>query len=66
VSPDRNETFAAWREKDHDDILLALSLALWYGERFPGFDGNPYGAEYDAVPTLPPGVFDKPARDIFR
>ncbi|MBY0512553.1 MAG: collagen-like triple helix repeat-containing protein [Gemmataceae bacterium] len=33
VTADRNETFAAWRERDHDDILLALALALWWGER---------------------------------
>ncbi len=32
VTPGRNETFAAWREKDHDDLVLALALALWYGE----------------------------------
>lgn len=32
VTADRNETFAAWRERDHDDIVLALALALWYGE----------------------------------
>ena len=24
----RNETFAAWRDRDHDDLVLALALAL--------------------------------------
>ncbi len=24
-----NETFEAWRESDHDDLVLAVSLALW-------------------------------------
>ncbi|MFO0821644.1 MAG: hypothetical protein U0792_00630 [Gemmataceae bacterium] len=33
VTADRNETFAAWREKDHDDLVLALALAVWFGER---------------------------------
>jgi hypothetical protein len=33
VTPDRNETFASWREKDHDDLVLALALAVWTGER---------------------------------
>lgn len=26
-------TLEAWREKDHDDLVLALALAAWYGER---------------------------------
>jgi len=33
VTADRNETFSAFRDKDHDDLVLALALALWYGER---------------------------------
>jgi hypothetical protein len=28
-----NETFEAWRERDHDDLVLAVSLAVWLGER---------------------------------
>jgi hypothetical protein len=24
----RSESWAAWREKDHDDLVLALALAL--------------------------------------
>jgi len=27
-----NETFEAWRERDHDDLVLALALLVWYGE----------------------------------
>jgi hypothetical protein len=26
-----NETFEAWREKDHDDLVLAVALAVWFG-----------------------------------
>ncbi len=33
VTGDRNETFAAWRERDHDDLVLALALAVWHAER---------------------------------
>jgi hypothetical protein len=29
-----NETFEAWRERDHDDLVLALGLALYVGS-FP-------------------------------
>ena len=30
-----NETFEAWRERDHDDVLMALAVAVWYAERNP-------------------------------
>jgi hypothetical protein len=29
-----HEQFGAWREGAHDDLLLALSLACWYGEAY--------------------------------
>lgn len=28
-----NESFEAWRERDHDDLVLAVALAAWCGER---------------------------------
>jgi hypothetical protein len=28
-----NETFEAWRERDHDDLVLAVAMAAWVGER---------------------------------
>ena len=31
VTADRNETFGAWRERDHDDLVMALALALFVG-----------------------------------
>jgi hypothetical protein len=48
VTPDRNEQFAAWREKDHDDLVLALALAVWYGERH----GTP-DDDYEPTPGEP-------------
>jgi hypothetical protein len=30
-----NETFEAWRERDHDDMVLAVALALWLAENAP-------------------------------
>ena len=59
VTPDRNETFAAWREKDHDDLVLALALAVWYGERHggPGCYAVP-----DAEEHLLPGWAREPSR----
>ena len=28
-----NESFEAWRERDHDDMVLATALAIWHGEQ---------------------------------
>jgi hypothetical protein len=27
-----NETYESWRDREHDDIVLALALAVWWGE----------------------------------
>jgi hypothetical protein len=32
-----HDSYAAWREGAHDDLVLAAALAAWYGERFPAF-----------------------------
>jgi hypothetical protein len=32
VSATGHESFAAWRERDHDDLVLAVALACWLGE----------------------------------
>ncbi len=29
----RNETFEAWREGQHDDLVLAVALAAWIGDK---------------------------------
>ena len=28
-----NETYEAWRESDHDDLVLAAAMAAWFGEK---------------------------------
>ena len=33
VSASGNEGFEAWRERDHDDIVLAVGLAAWVAEQ---------------------------------
>ena len=33
-----NETFGAWREGQHDDLVLAVALAAWMGERALGYE----------------------------
>ncbi len=27
-----NETLEAWRTRDHDDLVLAVALACWFGQ----------------------------------
>jgi hypothetical protein len=41
VSAAGNETFEAWREKDHDDLVLAVALAAWLAEWCRPFDPPP-------------------------
>jgi hypothetical protein len=32
VTASANETFEAWRERDHDDLVLAAAIAVWCAE----------------------------------
>lgn len=32
ISTSGNEQYEAWREGDHDDIVLSLCMAVWHGE----------------------------------
>ncbi|MCH8476385.1 MAG: hypothetical protein LAT56_00370 [Wenzhouxiangella sp.] len=33
ITASGNQTAAAWRERDHDDLVLAASMAVWYARR---------------------------------
>lgn len=33
LSQKGKDSYEAWREQDHDDLILALGLAAWWGER---------------------------------
>ena len=35
ITASANETFEAWRERDHDDLVLSVGLAAWVGENLP-------------------------------
>jgi hypothetical protein len=35
ITTSANQTFEAWREKDHDDLVLAVALSVWAGENRP-------------------------------
>jgi hypothetical protein len=58
VTAGGNDTLEAWRERPHDDLVLAVALAVWWAERFSGdgevFVGPPPLADFCAQF---PGVF---------
>jgi hypothetical protein len=33
ITPAAHETFEAWRQRDHDDMVLSVALAAWVGEQ---------------------------------
>jgi len=35
ITADAHDTYGAWRESAHDDMVLAVALACWYGEAHP-------------------------------
>jgi hypothetical protein len=41
VTSAANETFESWRERDHDDLVLAVALAAWGAEYLPHPDDAP-------------------------
>ena len=47
VTASANETFGTWREGAHDDLVLAVAMAAWVGERqtlspwWPSRGGSP-------------------------
>ena len=36
ITDSANATFGSWREGSHDDLVLAVAMACWYGERYGG------------------------------
>jgi hypothetical protein len=49
-----NEVFGAWREGQHDDLVLAVGIAAWYGQQLPtGPPGRPTVFEPGASASKP-------------
>jgi len=56
-----HDSYSAWRESDHDDLVLSVALAAWYGEnckeRLPMYTGfvmgtkASWGQERDWLPS---------------
>lgn len=60
VTANRNEVFESLRESDHDDLVMALALALWYGERTAGWpNASAWKPRFPKDPfhRLHPGTF---------
>jgi len=38
-----HDSYSAWREREHDDLVLALALACWYGEYQQGRRAGTWG-----------------------
>jgi hypothetical protein len=51
ININAHETFEAWRERDHDDMVLAVALAAWLGEG--GRDYSEPWAVSDEPPRVP-------------
>jgi len=59
VSAAGNESFEAWRERDHDDLVLSVAMALWLGERERGFLGTPDTLQQEPRSSSLYGAFDR-------
>ena len=38
-----HDSYSAWREEDHDDLVISVALAAWWGE-----NGPKEGARYES------------------
>ena len=50
ITPAGNESFESWRERDHDDLVLAVALAAWAAETldWPPLEAIPQPTRYRA------------------
>jgi hypothetical protein len=51
------EVLDAWRERDHDDLVLAVALACWWAEQSPPWGDDAFGGSSESLlANLPPGL----------
>jgi hypothetical protein len=54
VSDAGNDQYGAWREGQHDDLLLAVAIAVWWGKTHPLSLGSLQGIQRYATPAASP------------
>ena len=54
ITPDGADAYSSWRESDHDDVVLAVALALWYRQWW-----NVHLDRYDAQRARQTAVADE-------
>jgi hypothetical protein len=52
-----HETFGAWRDGEHDDLVLAVALASWLANREPRRTANAFTCGPSRISQAPNGVF---------
>lgn len=61
ITASANESFGAWRDGQHDDLVLAVALACWLGENVGNGDvkgiGLPPVGERNILESAPSGAF---------
>jgi hypothetical protein len=55
ITASANEVFSVWRDGQHDDLVFAAALAVWWAERYPG--GEITAGGRSIVLSAPRGVF---------
>jgi hypothetical protein len=58
ITATAHETFGAWRQGQHDDLVLAVALACWWAERNPPRGPEAFsGGGRSLIADAPEGVF---------
>jgi hypothetical protein len=57
ITPAATETFGAWRDGEHDDLVLAVALVSWLAERESGNHEFAVDDTPSIIESAPEGVF---------
>jgi hypothetical protein len=49
ISDQGHDSYGAWREGAHDDLVLAVAVAAWYGERWRPDTLSPPSESYSTL-----------------
>jgi hypothetical protein len=60
ITASANETFGAWREGEHDDLVFACAIGCWVGEHAwaGAWDWKPHPGARSEMSKLPPELLD--------